>query len=188
MTLLSHKLGDRLGLENQIFSWMALCFRCYISFDIVRRVMADYFNYDVMYCMNITDIDDKVSISYSWNDMLERKCMPSCSLIHLVCHKYRSFHPVSGISKIHSSSLCYIYKAIHPVTPWDANQINPSLSDQLRCHWFTLKICNVIFGPFTTWRQHFVLWRPVPAMWHIVMATGVHWSLGCHTSSWQAHC
>ncbi|XP_070558750.1 cysteine--tRNA ligase, cytoplasmic-like [Ptychodera flava] len=34
--------------------------RSYISFDILRRVMSQYFNYDVLYCMNITDIDDKI--------------------------------------------------------------------------------------------------------------------------------
>ncbi|KAL3841577.1 hypothetical protein ACJMK2_019698 [Sinanodonta woodiana] len=34
--------------------------RSYISFDILRRVMRDYFHYDVLYCMNITDIDDKI--------------------------------------------------------------------------------------------------------------------------------
>lgn len=37
----------------------SLC-RSYISFDILRRVLKDYFQYDVFYCMNITDIDDKV--------------------------------------------------------------------------------------------------------------------------------
>lgn len=35
--------------------------RSYISFDILRRILRDYFKYDVLYCMNITDIDDKVS-------------------------------------------------------------------------------------------------------------------------------
>ncbi len=35
-------------------------FRCYISFDILRRILQNYFNYDIVYCMNITDIDDKV--------------------------------------------------------------------------------------------------------------------------------
>ncbi|KAG3284430.1 cysteinyl-tRNA synthetase [Ictidomys tridecemlineatus] len=35
-------------------------FRSYISFDILRRVLKDYFQYDVFYCMNITDIDDKI--------------------------------------------------------------------------------------------------------------------------------
>jgi cysteinyl-tRNA synthetase len=34
--------------------------RAYLSFDIVRRVLSQYFNYDVTYVMNITDIDDKI--------------------------------------------------------------------------------------------------------------------------------
>ncbi|XP_024884436.1 cysteine--tRNA ligase, cytoplasmic-like [Temnothorax curvispinosus] len=34
--------------------------RSYISFDILRRVMSDYFRYNVLYVMNITDIDDKI--------------------------------------------------------------------------------------------------------------------------------
>ncbi len=36
--------------------------RTYIAFDIVRRVMADYFKYDIQYVMNITDLDDKVGV------------------------------------------------------------------------------------------------------------------------------
>lgn len=34
--------------------------RSYISFDILRRVLADYFGYNIYYVMNITDIDDKI--------------------------------------------------------------------------------------------------------------------------------
>lgn len=34
--------------------------RTYISFDIIRRILRDYFCYDIMMCMNITDIDDKI--------------------------------------------------------------------------------------------------------------------------------
>ncbi|KAI6196007.1 Cysteinyl-tRNA synthetase [Aphelenchoides besseyi] len=34
--------------------------RAYLSFDILRRVLSNYFNYDVLYVMNITDIDDKI--------------------------------------------------------------------------------------------------------------------------------
>ncbi|GBM57479.1 Cysteine--tRNA ligase, cytoplasmic [Araneus ventricosus] len=34
--------------------------RSYISFDILRRVLSEYFGYDVFYVMNITDIDDKI--------------------------------------------------------------------------------------------------------------------------------
>ena len=34
--------------------------RNYVAFDIVRRVMLDYFGFDIVYVMNITDIDDKI--------------------------------------------------------------------------------------------------------------------------------
>ena len=34
--------------------------RTYLSFDILRRILSSYFNYDVNVCMNITDIDDKI--------------------------------------------------------------------------------------------------------------------------------
>lgn len=34
--------------------------RSYISFDILRRVLSEYFGYNVLYVMNITDIDDKI--------------------------------------------------------------------------------------------------------------------------------
>lgn len=48
-----------------LISWLELCLissnrRSYISFDILRRVLSDYFGYDVFYVMNITDIDDKI--------------------------------------------------------------------------------------------------------------------------------
>lgn len=34
--------------------------RTYLSFDILRRVIQNYFGYDIFYVMNITDIDDKI--------------------------------------------------------------------------------------------------------------------------------
>ncbi|CAJ0587015.1 unnamed protein product, partial [Mesorhabditis spiculigera] len=34
--------------------------RAYLTFDIIRRVLTDYFKYDVQQVMNITDIDDKI--------------------------------------------------------------------------------------------------------------------------------
>ena len=34
--------------------------RTYLTFDIVRRVIQNYFGYNVFYVMNITDIDDKI--------------------------------------------------------------------------------------------------------------------------------
>ena len=34
--------------------------RTYVSFDIMRRIMEDYFGYNIKYVMNVTDIDDKI--------------------------------------------------------------------------------------------------------------------------------
>eukprot|EP00667_Euglena_gracilis_P003432 EG_transcript_3436 len=34
--------------------------RTYLAFDIVRRILQDYFNYKVFLVMNITDVDDKI--------------------------------------------------------------------------------------------------------------------------------
>ncbi|XP_069680399.1 cysteine--tRNA ligase, cytoplasmic [Periplaneta americana] len=46
--------------------------RSYISFDILRRVLSDYFGYDVMYVMNITDIDDKIIKRARQNHLYEK--------------------------------------------------------------------------------------------------------------------
>ncbi|XP_051919857.1 cysteine--tRNA ligase, cytoplasmic isoform X2 [Hippocampus zosterae] len=46
--------------------------RSYISFDILRRVLKDYFKYDVYYCMNITDIDDKIIKRARQNYLMEQ--------------------------------------------------------------------------------------------------------------------
>jgi len=34
--------------------------RTYTSLDIMRRIMSDYFRIPVMWCMNVTDVDDKI--------------------------------------------------------------------------------------------------------------------------------
>ena len=34
--------------------------RTYLGFDIIRRILTDYFRYNVTLVMNITDIDDKI--------------------------------------------------------------------------------------------------------------------------------
>ncbi|KAM8895104.1 cysteine--tRNA ligase, cytoplasmic isoform 2-T2 [Spinachia spinachia] len=46
--------------------------RSYISFDILRRILKDYFKYDVLYCINITDIDDKIIRRARQNHLLDQ--------------------------------------------------------------------------------------------------------------------
>ncbi|KAF7212144.1 cysteinyl-tRNA synthetase [Nothobranchius furzeri] len=55
--------------------------RSYISFDILRRILRDYFKYDVLYCMNITDIDDKIIKRARQNHLL---------------HQYKEKNPPAG--------------------------------------------------------------------------------------------
>jgi len=41
-----------------------------VTFDIIRRILTDYFGYDVRYVMNITDIDDKIILRARRNHLL----------------------------------------------------------------------------------------------------------------------
>jgi Cysteinyl-tRNA synthetase len=35
-------------------------FSCYVKFDIIRRILLNYFNINVVMMMGVTDIDDKI--------------------------------------------------------------------------------------------------------------------------------
>lgn len=53
--------------------------RTYVWFDVMRRLMEDYFRYDVALCMNITDIDDKIiirSMENGWKEAHPGKELP----------------------------------------------------------------------------------------------------------------
>lgn len=45
--------------------------RNYMTFDIIRRLLKDYFNYDITYVMNITDIDDKIILRARQSHLLK---------------------------------------------------------------------------------------------------------------------
>ena len=45
--------------------------RTYLSFDIMRRVMTDYFHYNVLYQINTTDIDDKIILRARQNVLVK---------------------------------------------------------------------------------------------------------------------
>lgn len=51
--------------------------RAYLSFDILRRVMQDYFGYNIQFVMNITDIDDKIikraRQNHLWEEYKEKR-------------------------------------------------------------------------------------------------------------------
>ncbi len=45
--------------------------RNYVTFDILRRVLEDYFGYRVLHVMNITDVDDKIITRARRNHLLQ---------------------------------------------------------------------------------------------------------------------
>lgn len=46
--------------------------RNYVSIDINRRILSDYFGYDIQFVQNVTDIDDKIIIRARQNYLLEQ--------------------------------------------------------------------------------------------------------------------
>mmetsp|Transcript_31478 Transcript_31478/g.76240 ORF Transcript_31478/g.76240 Transcript_31478/m.76240 type:complete len:1292 (+) Transcript_31478:79-3954(+) len=44
--------------------------RAYLTFDILRRILEDYFNFDVLYQVNITDVDDKIILRARQNKLV----------------------------------------------------------------------------------------------------------------------
>ncbi|KAL3921472.1 MAG: hypothetical protein SGILL_002730 [Bacillariaceae sp.] len=45
--------------------------RAYLTFDILRRIMEDYFNFDLLYQVNITDVDDKIILRARQNKLID---------------------------------------------------------------------------------------------------------------------
>lgn len=46
--------------------------RNYVSLDIVRRVLEDYFQYNCLFVMNVTDVDDKIILRARRSHLLEQ--------------------------------------------------------------------------------------------------------------------
>ncbi|XP_077177658.1 cysteine--tRNA ligase, cytoplasmic isoform X1 [Paroedura picta] len=76
--------------------------RSYISFDILRRVLRDYFKYDVFYCMNITDIDDKIIKRARQNHLFEQYREKKPSAAQLLEDVHTASEPFSV--KLHETS------------------------------------------------------------------------------------
>ncbi|ELP85339.1 cysteinyl-tRNA synthetase, cytoplasmic, putative [Entamoeba invadens IP1] len=48
--------------------------RTYLSTDIFRRILEDYFGYPVIQCMNVTDVDDKIIFKARKNLLIAKYC------------------------------------------------------------------------------------------------------------------
>ncbi|XP_023230627.1 probable cysteine--tRNA ligase, mitochondrial isoform X1 [Centruroides sculpturatus] len=64
---------------------------CYMQFDIIRRILEKYFNYDIILTMGITDIDDKIIAKSREENM---------TIQHIVKHFEQDFFADLGKLKI----------------------------------------------------------------------------------------
>jgi cysteinyl-tRNA synthetase len=58
--------------------------RAYITFDVVRRILEDYFGYEIFYVMNITDIDDKIILRARQRHLLKEYMADASTTLELL--------------------------------------------------------------------------------------------------------
>ena len=95
--------------------------KTYMQSDILRRLMTDYFGYNVKMCMNITDIDDKIIIRANERGIkfdeisrnMENEFMKDCEALNIrlptVITRVSEFIPeiVEFIAKIIENGFAY---------------------------------------------------------------------------------
>ncbi|KZO97206.1 cysteinyl-tRNA synthetase [Calocera viscosa TUFC12733] len=74
--------------------------RNYVTQDILRRILSDYFGYDVFFVMNITDIDDKIIIRSRQNYLLDQLKAKSTSLTPSLIEEVRKAWQQYRIGKL----------------------------------------------------------------------------------------
>ncbi|XP_069480252.1 cysteine--tRNA ligase, cytoplasmic isoform X2 [Ambystoma mexicanum] len=93
--------------------------RSYISFDIMRRVLLNYFKYDVFYCMNITDIDDKIIKRARQNYLLEQ-------------YKEKKPHATQVLKDVQTAMQPFSENVINATDP-DKKQMLERIQNAVRC-------------------------------------------------------
>lgn len=71
--------------------------RNYVSTDILRRILRDYFKFDLKFVMNITDVDDKVWLSILGSGLCDGVANVLSRRLRLSCEADSStFSPISS--------------------------------------------------------------------------------------------
>ena len=75
-----------LGMHSLLPDKVMTC-RNYVTIDILRRVMEDYFGYSILFVMNITDVDDKIVLKARRNYLLKQyqQQATDISQVHAFC-------------------------------------------------------------------------------------------------------
>ncbi|KAH0828186.1 hypothetical protein J3R83DRAFT_3889 [Lanmaoa asiatica] len=94
--------------------------RNYITQDILRRIVSDYFGYDVHFVMNITDIDDKIILrarqNYLFDNFRTQTSSLTSDLVAKVQDAWQS-HVLDKVSKGLPDSIKPTAESIHTLWP-----------------------------------------------------------------------
>lgn len=97
--------------------------RCYITFDIIRRTLVDYFGYQVFYVMNITDIDDKIIKRARSNHLCDLFIANALNQNHQLVDS-SSGGGCDALEQINEALKCYQHKHKHETDPAKLEMIN----------------------------------------------------------------
>lgn len=72
--------------------------RNYVTFDIVRRILEEYFGYSILYVMNVTDVDDKIIRRAKRNHLLQQYQMqhPDPVQVHFAENASQPWSPLTN--------------------------------------------------------------------------------------------
>ncbi|KAF8445055.1 cysteinyl-tRNA synthetase [Boletus edulis BED1] len=94
--------------------------RNYVTQDILRRILSDYFGYDIHFVMNITDIDDKIILRARQNHLFETFRNHTISLTPELVAKVQDAwqsHVLDKVSKGLPESIKPTAENLHAVWP-----------------------------------------------------------------------
>lgn len=171
--------------------------RTYMTYDVIVRILRDYFGYEVEYAMNITDIDDKIitrSGTSSIEDMQrftqhwEMSFFDDFETLHLQ-HPDRILHVTEYIEDI----IKYIQQLIHKGFAYETsdgvyfdiqayNKAGYSYFEFVDCH----HVCDSQQPDFVLWKKskssnepHWnSIWGPGRPGWHIECSVLSHIAFG----------
>lgn len=95
--------------------------RNYVTFDILRRVLEDYFGYNCLFVMNVTDVDDKIILRARRNYLLKQYCESGKS-VQQVSHAWAYMgqleHAAHGQGLSVAKCLAFAHMPQHGVLRW----------------------------------------------------------------------
>ena len=78
-------LSGTLGADGALWGMHATA-RYYVTMDILRRVLEDYFGYTTTFVMNVTDVDDKIIRRARLQHLLQRYLAATPDTAQVCCH------------------------------------------------------------------------------------------------------